>query len=104
MERRIEDMTPEELRAKLQQIIQNPSDQAALTTILTEVADRYTETYTTNQTIQKQMDDQGKQIRDLQNTNMNLFLRVQQPGPIAPDKVNNTTEPLTYDDLLKDFQ
>ena len=95
-------MTPEELRSRLQQIIKNPSDQALLTSTLTEVADRFTETYTTNQTLQTQLEDQGRQITDLQNTNMNLFLRVQQPTPIAPEKIN-TDEPLTYDDLLKDF-
>jgi len=95
-------MNPEQLRALLARVAENLSNQALVTELLTQVGDAFEATHTSQQALQVKGQEYEEQVKKLQETNMNLFLRVQTPAPINPEKVEGD-KPLLYDDLLKDF-
>lgn len=80
-------------------IAQNLNNQALVTELLSSLNEGYTTVKTTYDTIAKQQEDYQKEIKTLQQTNMNLYLKVANQ-PIAPTTVNNP-EPLKYEDVIK---
>lgn len=95
-------MTPEEFESKTNEIISNLSDQAKVSETLTQLNETYKTAHTSSQTLQDKTKDYEKEIKALKDTNMNLFLKVNQPPEQKPDEQQgNKTEPLTYDKLLE---
>jgi hypothetical protein len=70
------------------QIAQNLNNQALVTQLLTQLNDAYTEKYGVTATLTKQSQDYQKEIAALQNTNMQLFLKVSQPAPEVTPAAN----------------
>jgi hypothetical protein len=93
-------MKPEEFSALVAKIGQNLDNQGLVTELLTQVTDTYKNQYSAAETLQQQTEEFQGKIKDLQQTNMNLFLKVAQP---APDKHLSTTEEMTYDKLLENW-
>lgn len=81
------------------QIAQNLSNQALVTELLTQLNDGFATVRTGHDNFKIQVDKHQEEIKTLQQTNMNLFLKVSQT-PIASDKTG-TTAPLSYDDVIK---
>jgi hypothetical protein len=79
------------------QIAQNLSNQALVTELLTKLNDDYTQETTSKTSLMEQSSQSAEQIKQLQQTNMNLFLRV--GNPVA-DKALQSEKPLSYEDLL----
>lgn len=83
------------------EILKNLSDQGKITQILSDFETDVTTFNTRFDTLEKQVGDFEGQVKSLQQTNMNLFLKL---GSQTPEKVLNTTEPkLTYEDLLNNW-
>jgi hypothetical protein len=80
-------------------IAQNLDNQSLVTELLSSLNEGYTTVKTTFDTIKKQQDDYQKEIKTLQQTNMNLYLKVSKE-PIAPTTINNP-EPMKYEDVIK---
>lgn len=95
-------LTLEEFRALTARIAQNLDNQALVTELLTQAVDGYEETTTQIGTLTAQAEETTETINQLQKTNMNLFLRVGQPT--NNEEQLQTTEPMTYDDLLTEFE
>ena len=76
-------MKPEEFNLKVQEVLQNLTDQAKVSTILSELTDDYNnvsvETTTAKATSLKLTEDNEK----LRNANMTLFLKV---GEVKPEE------------------
>ena len=83
------------------QIAQNLGNQALVTELLTKLTDGFSTIKTGHDNYAQQVQASQEEIKTLQNTNMNLFLKVSQT-PIA-EKVTGTTEPLKYEDVIKDI-
>jgi hypothetical protein len=92
-------MEIQEFQNVTNQIAQNLNNQALVTELLSSLNEGYTTVKTTFDTVTKQQEDYQKEIKTLQQTNMNLFLKVSQ-NPIAPASVGKT-EPLKYEDVIK---
>lgn len=92
-------MKVEDFKAKLDEVLQNHTDQAKISTILSELTDDYTkvsaDTETAKTTAQKLTDDNEK----LRQANMSLFLKV---GETKPQDTQKTKEDETpkFDDLF----
>lgn len=84
-------MKPEDFKAKTDEILQNLSDQAKVSTILAELKEDYdavsVETTTAKTTAQKLTDDNEK----LRQANMSLFLKVGETKPQEQKKPEDTT-------------
>jgi hypothetical protein len=92
-------MTPEEFRALTTRIAQNLDNQALVTELLTQATDTYSQNSTTLENLNTQVGEYEGKIKQLQDTNMNLFLRV--GNPVEPTNKLDTAEPLTYEKLLE---
>lgn len=79
------------------EIAQNLNNQARVTEILNELNEDYEQVSTSIDTMTTQVSEFETQIKDLQKTNMNLFLKVSNP---VPEEQVNTTEPMTYEGLI----
>lgn len=93
-------MKPEEVKKVVADIVANLSDQGKVTELLTNIVGAYETTYQTNESLTAAQQETEQKIKSLQDTNMKLFLKVAQP--VESPKVNSD-QPLSYDDLLKDF-
>lgn len=91
-------MKPEEFNAKIKQVMENLSDQAQVSTLLTELSDVYgtkiAETATATQTSQQLTADNEK----LRQANMNLFLKVGETK--TPEKAQTQDTTPQYADLF----
>jgi regulator of replication initiation timing len=93
-------MKPEEFTAKVQEVLQNLTDQAKVSTILAELTEDYNsvavETTTAKTTAEKLTADNEK----LRQANMNLFLKVGENK--KPDDTNKKPEDTTpkFEDLF----
>lgn len=92
-------MKLEDFISKTQEILKNSSDQAVVSTILSELTEDYTKvTADTNQmttTSQKLTEDNEK----LRQANMNLFLKVGETKPAEQTKTTEDTTP-KFEDLF----
>lgn len=89
-----------EFKKIISDIVGNLSDQGKVTDLLTQLDSGF-ETVTTNhEALSTKIADYDTKIKSLQETNMNLFLRVS--NPVETPKLNST-EPLSYDDLINDL-
>jgi hypothetical protein len=91
-------MTPEEFRALTTRVAQNLDNQALVTELLTQAADTYTQNATSIDNLNKQVGEYEGKVKQLQDTNMNLFLRLGNQTP-EPQRLNDP-DPLKYDDLI----
>jgi len=94
-------METQEFQNLTTQIAQNLSNQALVTELLTKLSDGFSTIRTGHDNYLKQIETSQEEIKTLQQTNMNLFLKVSQT-PLAPTKTG-TTEPLKYEDLIKNI-
>jgi hypothetical protein len=92
-------MEVQEFQEVTNKIAQNLNNQALVTELLQSLNEGYSTVKTTFDTVSKQTSDYEKEIKTLQQTNMNLFLKVSQQ-PIAPEQTGKT-EPLKYEDVIK---
>jgi hypothetical protein len=83
------------------QIAQNLSNQALVTDLLTKINEGFENVYTTSETLQEKTKGFEDKIKGLQETNMNLFLKVSHP---TPDEKLGSPEPLKYEDLITSFE
>lgn len=81
------------------QIAQNLSNQALVTELLSKLNDGFQTVRTGHDNFKTQIEKNAEEIKTLQQTNMNLFLKTSQ-APIVTDKLKST-EPLKYEDLIK---
>jgi hypothetical protein len=88
-----------EFQSITSQIAQNLNNQALVTELLTKLSDGFSTIRTGHDNFQQQLQTSQEEIKTLQQTNMNLFLKVSQT-PIAAEKTG-TTEPLKYEDIIK---
>ena len=93
-------MKLEDFKKLTADILANKDNQGKLTEILDTLVTDYTEVSTTHESMQTKLADYDGKIKDLQATNMNLFLRVAQPTPEAGLQ---TTKELSYETLLSEF-
>lgn len=80
-------------------ILSNLQDQALVSEVLTTLTDDYTQQVTSQENLHSQVSKYEEHIKSLQNTNMNLFLKVSN----AQTNDEGTNEPLevpSYDELL----
>ena len=82
------------------EIVANLGDQGKITQILSDAETEVTTFNTRFASLEKQTLEQEGQIGSLQKTNMNLFLRT---GTKVPDKVVQSENALSYEDLLNDW-
>lgn len=93
-------MTTEEFQALTARIVQNLDNQALVSELLTQATDVFRDTVSQNEQANVKMEEYEGKVKQLQETNMNLFLRVSQPTPQEPLQ---KTAPLQYDDLIADL-
>jgi FtsZ-binding cell division protein ZapB len=91
-------LKPEEFKAKTEEILANLTDQAKVSTLLTELTehndDAVTEVTTATQTAEKLTADNEK----LRSANMNLFLKIGDQKPAEQPKPQDKTP--SYEDLF----
>lgn len=96
-------MKLDEFKGITQSILTNLSDQAKVSQLLMQLNDDYAEQLATQETMGVKITEHEGNIKSLQETNMNLFLKLANPIPeAAVDKPIN--EEISYDDLLKDWE
>ena len=83
------------------QIAQNLSNQGLVTELLTKINEGFENVLTTSDSLQEKTKEYEGQIKGLQATNMNLFLKVSNP---VPDEKLGSPEPLKYEDLITSFE
>jgi len=93
-------MKVDEFKAITTKIAQNLSNQGLVTELLTQLNDDYTTESTNRDNLTTQTGELQEQIKGLQTTNMNLFLKLGNP---VPDKVVNSEKTMSYDDLLNNW-
>ena len=93
-------MNPEEFRALTTRIAQNLDNQALVTELLTQATDTFTQSHQNIENLTEQVTKYEGKIKDLQQTNMNLFLKVAQPVPTEPLQKG---EPMTYENLINEL-
>jgi hypothetical protein len=96
-------MKPEDFEATTKNILSNLNDQGKISEYLTQLNEAYKTTYTTSTTIQEKQSTYEKEIQALKDTNMNLFLKINAPQESTNEESNQTQDPLTYDNLLKEM-
>ena len=97
-------MKPEEFEKATTNILSNLSDQAKVSEELTKLNESYKNAYTTNQSFEQKTSDYNKEIQALKETNMNLFLKLnQEPEQKEENTGEPKPEPKTYDNLLKEM-
>jgi hypothetical protein len=87
------------------QILQNLSDQGKVSEYLQQLSEAYKTSATANQSFEQTLEKNNKEIDTLKETNMNLFLKInQQPEQIIEGQAQQQQpEPKTYDNLLKEM-
>lgn len=96
-------MKLDEFKSITSQIVSNLSNQGLVTELLTKLNEDYEQESTTKDTLTKQLGEFEGQVKSLQQTNMNLFLKLGNP---TPDKLLNDPSPeskLTYENLLNEW-
>lgn len=94
-------MTVDEHSAIVNQILENISDQAVVSTLLTQLNDNYVSTISSLTSAQQETETLRQEISDLKESNMQLFLKVTQP--IKPPDDNNeddNNDELKFEDLF----
>jgi uncharacterized coiled-coil protein SlyX len=93
----------DEFKQITQSILGNLSDQAKVSELLMQLNDDYGLQLANIDKLSTTVTEQEGNIKSLQQTNMNLFLKVANP---VPETIVNQppTEPVSYDDLLKEFE
>jgi hypothetical protein len=95
-------MKLEDYKNLTKDILSNLSDQAKVSEILMQLNDVYGTQLAEKDQLSTKVTEQEGNIKSLQQTNMNLFLKV--ANPIPPAAVENpATENISYDDLLKEW-
>ena len=98
-------MKPEEFKETTQNIISNLNDQGKVSDYLTQLTDVYETTHTTNTSLQDAQTEKDKEIQALKDTNMKLFLKIQdQKQETQQENKTNESPPKTYEDLVKDME
>lgn len=94
-------MTPEEFKAKTDEILSNHTDQAKVSTLLAELVEDYNNETTVKNTAQATAEKLTADNEKLRAANMTLFLRVGETKP-EPDttKGNSEDEKPKYEDLF----
>lgn len=92
-------MLPEEFKKKTEEILQNLTDQAKVTDILTELV----ETYNTQIAEKTEKEEKLKKIQEdnekLRETNMKLFLKVGETQKQEKEKTEEESKP-KFEDLF----
>jgi cell division septum initiation protein DivIVA len=84
-------------------IMANLNDQAKVTEYLSQLNDSYESTYTNNSVLQEQSKSHESEIQALKDTNMKLFLKIQEPQNVsAAENISPPeTPPLSYDNVVE---
>jgi hypothetical protein len=83
------------------QIAQNLNNQALVTNLLTQLNEDYTTTTNTIENATKQANERAEEIKVLQDTNMQLFLKISSP----PKEVTAAaTEPPKFDTIIASLE
>jgi hypothetical protein len=96
-------MKLEEFKSITAKIVQNLSNQALVTELLTQLNDDYSQESTSKDTLTKQLGEYEGKVKTLQETNMQLFLRTAQPIPDTKIGDPNPENKLTYEALLENW-
>jgi hypothetical protein len=93
----------EEFKSITQSILSNLSDQAKVSELLMSLNDDYGKQIATQDQLTTKVTEQEGNIKSLQETNMNLFLKVANPvtQPVIETPID---KPVSYDDLLKEWE
>jgi hypothetical protein len=93
----------EEFKSITQSILSNLSDQAKVSQLLMQLNDDYGQQMANQDQLNTKVTEQEGNIKSLQETNMNLFLKVANPvpQPVIDTPVDQT---VSYDDLIKDWE
>ena len=91
-----------EFKALTGKILSNLQDQALVSEVLTTLTDDYTQQVTSHENLHSQVSKYEEHIKSLQNTNMNLFLKVSN-AQTNDDSTNETLDPPSFDDLLSQW-
>jgi hypothetical protein len=93
----------EEFKSITQSILSNLSDQAKVSQLLMQLNDDYGQQVATQEQLSTKVTEQEGNIKSLQETNMNLFLKVANP---VPEPVINTPidQKVSYEDLINNWE
>jgi hypothetical protein len=80
------------------QIAQNLNNQALCTQLLQQLNEDYQVIQPVGKTLQEQIEHHQKEIKTLQDTNMQLFLKVSNPKP--PEVTDTQVPNTTYEDII----
>lgn len=83
-------------------ILSNLQDQALVSELLTTITDDYTQQITSQENLHNQVSKYEDHIKSLQNTNMNLFLKVSN-AQTNDDTTKEALDPPSFDDLLSQW-
>lgn len=92
-------MKPEEFNAKTQEILTNLTDQAKVSTILTELVEDYNTVTATTETATATSQKLTADNEKLRQANMNLFLKVGETKKEEETKQDEDNKP-TFEDLF----
>lgn len=96
-------MKQDELEAAIQKIVKNTDNQALVMEQLDQIRSGVTDVMTTNQTLEETNQAHDKRIRELKETNLNLYLK--QGHQVNDDSLRKTDpEPMKYEDLITDME
>jgi cell division protein FtsX len=98
----LKNMKLEDYKNLTKDILSNLSDQAKVSEILMQLNDVYGTQLAEKDQLSTKVTEQEGNIKSLQQTNMNLFLKVANPIPAAAVE-DPKTETISYDDLLKEW-
>jgi hypothetical protein len=92
----------EEFKSLTKNILENLSDQAKVSELLMQLNDDYGQQLASHSELSTKVTEQEGKMKSLQETNMNLFLKVANPVPqtVIETPVN---EKVSYDDLLSNW-
>lgn len=95
-------MKLEEFKSLTKNILENLSDQAKVSELLMQLNDDYGQQLASHSELSTKVTEQEGKMKSLQETNMNLFLKVANPVPqqVIETPVN---EKVSYDDLLSNW-
>jgi hypothetical protein len=96
-------MKIDEFKNITQSILSNLSDQAKVSELLMTLNDDYGKQIATQEQLSTKVTEQEGNIKSLQETNMNLFLKVANPVP-EPVIQNPVDKPVSYEDLIQNWE
>lgn len=92
-------MTPEEIKAKAEEILKNLADQGSVSTLLAEITEGYTKVSAEFAQAKADVEKVNADNETLRQANMSLFLKVGETKTPETEKVEEDTTP-KFEDLF----